>query len=83
MVPIWCPPSRVHVRTLDLQFELLCFSLLPLELLRRPPAFNWDCIFESSFYYCGDRAVPGSRCNPRVVVALQGRYVSLAERGWA
>lgn len=37
--------------------------------------FNWDCIFESSFYYSsGDPEVPGDRSNPTVVVDLHNWY---------
>jgi hypothetical protein len=37
-------------------------------------SFNWDCIFESSFYYCsGDT---GTRKNPNVVVRLENWFSS-------
>jgi len=35
--------------------------------------FNWDCIFEASYYYSGG-SHPFDRCNPRVVVDLQNWY---------
>jgi hypothetical protein len=34
-------------------------------------SFNWDCVFESSFWYTsGPPAVPGARCNPYLVVTI-------------
>lgn len=36
-------------------------------------SFNWDCIFEASFYYqSGDAMVVGSRHNPHLVIDLEG-----------
>lgn len=38
-------------------------------------SFNWDCMFESSFYYSsGDPGYPGARNNPRLVINLAGWY---------
>jgi len=34
-------------------------------------SFNWDCIFESSFWYSSGTYEPGSRTNPRLVVDIK------------
>ncbi len=34
-------------------------------------SFNWDCIFEASFYYSSGDPVPGARLNPSLVVPVR------------